>query len=51
MAVDLIAAGKFNIKVGWADAIGGNPGKTSAGKNSDGRGDLSRYWFLASVQF
>ena len=51
MAVDLISAGKFNVKAGWADAIGGNPGKTSAGKNSDGRGDLSRYWFLASVQF
>ena len=51
MAVDLISAGKFNIKAGWADAIGGNPGKTSAGKNSDGRGDLSRYWFLASIQF
>jgi len=51
VALDLISAGKYNVKVGWADAIGGNPGKTSEGKNSDGRGDLSRYWFLASVQF
>ena len=51
VALDLISAGKYNVKVGWADAIGGNPGKTSAGKNSDGRGDLSRFWFLASAQF
>ena len=51
VALDLISAGKYNVKVGWADAIGGNPGKTSEGKNSDGRGDLSRYWFLASAQF
>lgn len=51
VALDLISAGRYNVKVGWADAIGGNPGKTSEGKNSDGRGDLSRYWFLASAQF
>lgn len=51
VALDLISADKYNVKVGWADAIGGNPGKTSEGKNSDGRGDLSRYWFLASAQF
>lgn len=51
VALDLIAAGKYNVKVGWSDAIGGNPGKTSSGNNSDGKGDLSRYWFLASVQF
>ena len=51
VALDLIAAGKYNVKVGWADAIGGNPGKTSGGNNSDGKGDLSRYWFLASMQF
>ena len=51
VALDLISAGKYNVKVGLADAIGGNPGKTSEGKNSDGRGDLSRYWFLASAQF
>ena len=51
VALDLIAAGKYNVKVGWADAIGGNPGKTSSGNNSDGKGDLSRYWFLASMQF
>ena len=51
VALDLIAAGKYNVKVGWSDAIGGNPGKTSSGNNSDGKGDLSRFWFLASMQF
>lgn len=51
VSADLISSGIYFVKIGWADAIGGNPGKTSAGKNNDGRGDSSRYWLMASVQF
>lgn len=50
VGLDLIAAGKFTVKGGWAHVLGGNRGESS-GKDSDGRNDSSRYWLLANVQF
>jgi len=50
LGLDLIAAGKFTVKVGWAHVLGDNRGESS-GKDSDGRNDSSRYWLLANVAF
>ncbi|MFM2102912.1 MAG: hypothetical protein RIR05_1898 [Bacteroidota bacterium] len=50
VGLDLVAAGKFTIKGGWAHVLGGNRGESS-GKDSDGRNESSRYWLLANVAF
>lgn len=51
LGLDAIAAGKFQVKVGWAKPIGSNPGATS-GNNSDGlTSTRSRYWLLGMVTF
>ena len=51
VGLDLVAAGKFTVKGGWAHVLGGNRGESSSGKDSDGRNDSSRYWLLANVAF
>ena len=50
LGLDAIAAGKFQLKLGWAKAIGSNPG-ASSGNNSDGKSNRSRYWLLGMVTF
>ncbi len=48
--LDAIAAGKFQVKLGWAKAIGTNPALNN-GNNSDGKSNRSRYWLLGMVTF
>ncbi len=50
LGLDAIAAGKFQVKLGWAKAIGTNPA-LSNGNNSDGKSNRSRYWLLGMVTF
>ena len=50
LGLDAIAAGKFQLKLGWAKAIGSNPA-LSSGNNSDGKSNRSRYWLLGMVTF
>ena len=50
LGIDAIAAGKFQVKLGWAKAIGTNPA-LSSGNNSDGKSNRSRYWLLGMVTF
>ena len=49
-SLDLLSGQKFGLKLGWADSLSGNPGKTSSGNNSDGKDNTSRYWFLGSIK-
>jgi len=49
LALDFSIFQVMNLQLGWADALGDNEGKSSQGKNSDGRGDMSRYWL--SINF
>ena len=49
-SVDLLSSQKYGFKLGWADSLSGNPGKTSSGNNSDGKDNTSRYWFLGSIK-
>lgn len=50
VGVDAVAAGKFQLKLGWAKAIGSNPAAVN-GNNSDGLSNRSRYWLLGMVTF
>ena len=50
LGLDAIAAGKFQVRLGWAKAIGSNPA-LSSGNNSDGKSNRSRYWLLGMVTF
>ena len=49
-SLDLLSGQKYGLKLGWADSLSGNPGKTSSGNNSDGKDNTSRYWFLGSIK-
>lgn len=51
LALDFSIFQVMNLQLGWADALGGNEGKSSQGKNSDGRGDMSRYWLSFSFLY
>ena len=44
--LDMFSGNDYSLKLGVADSISGNPGKTSSGNNSDGKDDTWRYWFL-----
>ena len=50
LGLDAVAAGKFQLKLGWAKAIGTNPAAVN-GNNSDGLSKRSRYWLLGMVTF
>ena len=50
VSLDLINLGKFGLKIGWADSLSGNPGRTSSGNNSDGKDNSSRYWFQGFIK-
>lgn len=39
------------IRGSWAQAIGENPGRSTAGNNSDGKSNKNRYWLQASISF
>ena len=49
-SLDLLSGQKYGLKLGWADSLSGNQGKTSSGNNSDGKDNTSRYWFLGSIK-
>ena len=44
--LDMFSGNDYSLKMGVADSVSGNPGKTSSGNNSDGKDDTWRYWFL-----
>ena len=44
--LDMFSGSDYSIKLGVADSVSGNPGKTSSGNNSDGKDNTWRYWFL-----
>ena len=44
--LDMFSGNYYSMKLGVADSISGNPGKTSSGNNSDGKDNTWRYWFL-----
>ena len=50
VGLDLVASGKYSVKVGWAHVLGGNSG-SSTGLDGDGRNESSRYWLLATTSF
>ena len=45
--LDMFSGNNFSLKLGVADSVSGNPGKTSSGNNSDGKDNTWRYWFLS----
>jgi len=51
LGLDVVAAGKYTIKAGWAKAIGSNPGRSDTGNNSDGLSHQSRFWLMGNVSF
>ncbi len=52
LGLDAIAAGKFQVRLGWARAIGSNPARdATTGNNADGKSNRSRYWLLGMVTF
>jgi hypothetical protein len=51
VGVDAVSAGKFTLKLGWAKAIGNNPGLSAQGTNSDGKANMSRFWLMGNVSF
>lgn len=51
LGLDLISAGKYALKAGWAKKIGNNPGKSDEGNDSDGLNRDSRWWFQGTVYF
>ena len=44
--LDMFTSNDYSLKIGVADSVSGNPGKTSSGNNSDGKDNTWRYWFL-----
>ena len=44
--LDMFAGRNYSLKLGVADSLSGNPGKTNSGNNSDGKDNTWRYWFL-----
>ena len=44
--LDMFSDDNYSFKLGVADSVSGNPGKTSSGNNSDGKDNTWRYWFL-----
>ncbi len=51
IGLDMIAAGKYTVKAGWAKPIGNNPLRTADGKDSDGTSRDSRFWLMGTVSF
>ncbi len=51
LGLDLISAGKYSVKAGWAKKIGNNPGKSDEGNDSDGLNRDSRWWLQGTVYF
>ncbi len=51
IGLDMIAAGKYSVKAGWAKPIGNNPARTAEGKDSDGTSRDSRFWLMGTVSF
>jgi hypothetical protein len=49
--LNVVAAGKHDVKIGWARVIGSNPGATTDGNNSDGLSKKSRFWVYVSKEF
>ena len=50
VSLDLVNTKKYGLKIGWADSLSGNPGRTSSGNNSDGKDNSSRYWFQGFIK-
>ena len=44
--LDMFTSNDYSFKIGVADSVSGNSGKTSSGNNSDGKDNTWRYWFL-----
>lgn len=44
-------SGTFSLKTSWAHTIGDNPGRSTGGKDSDGRSEQNRFWLQAMVYF
>lgn len=44
-------SGRFSFKTTWAYAIGDNPGRSTTGKDADGRNDNNRFWLQAMLFF
>lgn len=51
IGLDMIAAGKYSLKAGWAQPLGNNPARTDDGKDSDGTSRDSRFWLMGTVNF
>ena len=51
LGLNVVAAGKHDVKIGWARVIGSNPGATTDGNNSDGLAKKSRFWVYVSKEF
>jgi len=51
LGLDMVSAGKYSVKAGWAKKIGDNPSASSEGKDVDGFSRDSRWWIQGSVFF
>lgn len=49
LGATLSRAENYSVNIVWAFPWGNNPGRSSAGLNTDGRQDASRFWLQASV--
>ena len=44
-------SGRFSVRGIWAHVIGDNPGRSIAGRNSDGLNDRDRFWLQCMFSF
>ena len=44
-------AGKYTLKISWANTLGDNPGRSVTDKDADGRSDTSRVWLQGLMYF
>ncbi len=51
VGLTLAKAGRYSVRAIRAQTLGGNPGRSAAGNNSDGLADKNRWLLLSSIYF
>jgi len=51
IGANLVKTGSHSVRLGWAQKIGSNPGRSVNGQDADSRNEKSRVWLQATVWF
>lgn len=51
IGLNYVFSSRFNVRTSWAHTIGTNDGRSTSGKDSDGRSDANRFWLQGTVWF